>query len=152
MMNRSGTTVAAVLVRGGCVARIGVLIVDDSAVIRRLLTSILESEPDIEVVAAASNGRMALEKLRECQADIVILDVEMPIMDGLTTLRALRIDYPKLPVVMFSSLTERGAAATLDALAAGATDYVTKPAGAGSVAVSLDQARNELVPKIRALV
>jgi two-component system chemotaxis response regulator CheB len=134
------------------VTRIGVLIVDDSAVIRRLLTSILESEPDIDVVAAAANGRMALEKLTECRPDIVILDVEMPVMDGLATLRALRIDYPKLPVVMFSSLTERGAAATLDALAAGASDYVTKPAGAGSVAVSLDQARGELVPKVRALV
>jgi two-component system chemotaxis response regulator CheB len=134
------------------VSGIGVMIVDDSAVVRRLLTSILESEPKITVVGTASNGRMALDRLPELNPDIVILDIEMPVMDGLATLRALRLDYPRLPVVMFSSLTERGAAATLDALAAGATDYVTKPAGAGSVAVSLDQVRGELVPKIVALV
>jgi two-component system chemotaxis response regulator CheB len=134
---------------------IGVFVVDDSAVIRRMITSILETDPEIEVIGTASNGRVALDKLAELTPDIVILDVEMPVMDGLATLRALRALGSRnaaLPVVMFSALTERGAAATLDALSAGATDYVTKPAGAGSVAVSLDQVRRELVPKIKALV
>jgi two-component system, chemotaxis family, protein-glutamate methylesterase/glutaminase len=134
---------------------IGVLVVDDSAVIRRMITSILEGDPEIQVVGTASNGRVALERLAELTPDIVILDVEMPVMDGLATLRSLRALGSRnatLPVVMFSALTERGAAATLDALTAGATDYVTKPAGAGSVAVSLDQVRRELVPKVKALV
>jgi two-component system chemotaxis response regulator CheB len=134
---------------------IGVLVVDDSAVIRRMITSILEGDPEIQVIGTASNGRVALERLAELTPDIVILDVEMPVMDGLATLRSLRALGSRnatLPVVMFSALTERGAAATLDALTAGATDYVTKPAGAGSVGVSLDQVRRELVPKVKALV
>jgi two-component system chemotaxis response regulator CheB len=134
------------------VTTIGVLVVDDSVVIRRMVSSVLDDDPDINVVGTASNGRIALDKLAQLRPDIVILDVEMPVMDGLATLRALRLTHPKLPVVMFSALTERGAMATLDALAAGATDYVTKPSHAGSVAASIERVRLELIPKVKGLV
>lgn len=133
-------------------ASIGVLVVDDSVVIRRMVASVLDDDRDIEVVGTAANGRIALDKLPQLRPDIVILDVEMPIMDGLETLRALRVTHPHLPVVMFSTLTERGASATLDALAAGATDYVTKPSHVGSVAASIERVRSELIPKIKGLV
>lgn len=131
---------------------IGVLVVDDSVVIRRMVASVLDDDPDIEVVGTAANGRIALDKLPQLRPDIVILDVEMPVMDGLATLRAMRPTHPHLPVVMFSTLTERGAAATLDALSAGASDYVTKPSHVGSVNASIDRVRSELIPKIKALV
>ena len=88
---------------------IGVLVVDDSVVIRRMVASVLDDDPDIEVVGTAANGRIALDKLPQLRPDIVILDVEMPVMDGLATLRAMRPTHPQLPVVMFSTLTERGA-------------------------------------------
>jgi two-component system, chemotaxis family, protein-glutamate methylesterase/glutaminase len=134
------------------VASIGILVVDDSVVIRRMVATVLGDDPEIDVVGTASNGRIALEKVGQLHPDIIILDVEMPVMDGLATLRALRPLYPTLPVVMFSTSTERGAMATLDALAAGATDYVTKPSNLGSVAASIDRVRLDLIPKIKALV
>src|SRR5262245_29749204 len=108
--------------------KIRILVVDDSVVFRRVLTEELSRDPALEVVGTAANGRIALAKLPQLSPDLVILDVEMPELDGLETLRELRRTYPRLPVVMFSALTERGAAATLDALALGATDYFTKPA------------------------
>lgn len=129
---------------------IRVLVVDDSVVIRRLVTQALEGEPDIEVVGTASSGRLALAKLPLLQPDVVTLDIEMPDLDGLATLPLLRADYPRLPVIMFSTLTERGAASTLEALALGATDYVTKPSNTGSMDVALQRVREDLVPKIRA--
>ncbi|GAB3598482.1 chemotaxis response regulator protein-glutamate methylesterase [Angustibacter peucedani] len=129
-----------------------VLVVDDSVVVRRLVSDVLGSDPDIEVVGTAPNGRLALTKLAQVSPDLVTLDVEMPEMDGLTALREMRAQGHRLPVIMFSTLTERGATATLDALEAGASDYVTKPANVGSLAESLEQVRRELVPKIKALV
>lgn len=131
--------------------RIRVLVVDDSVVIRRLVTDILSADPDVEVVGTAANGRLALAKLAQLRPDIITLDIEMPEMDGLTALRALRVDHPRLPVIMFSTLTERGARATLDALAAGASDYVSKPANVGSIAESMATVSAELLPRIRAL-
>ncbi|MGE0758145.1 MAG: response regulator [Pirellulaceae bacterium] len=103
--------------------KIRVLVVDDSVVIRRLLTDILSQDPDIEVVGTAPNGRIALSKLTQVNPDLVTLDIEMPELDGLETLPELRKIAPRLPVIMFSTLTERGAGATLEALARGATDY-----------------------------
>ncbi|MBA4016991.1 MAG: chemotaxis response regulator protein-glutamate methylesterase [Pirellula sp.] len=131
--------------------KIRILIVDDSVVIRRLLTDILSQEPGIEVAGIAPNGRIALAKLPQINPDLVTLDVEMPELDGLETLRELRKTYPKLPVIMFSTLTARGAAETLDALALGASDYVAKPANVGSVAAGIQSVREQLLPKIRAL-
>jgi two-component system chemotaxis response regulator CheB len=138
--------------REAAVAGIGVLVVDDSVVIRRIVSNVLDGDPDITVVGTAANGRIALDKLDALRPDIVILDVEMPVMDGLATLRELRRTHPTLPVVMFSTVTERGAMATLDALAAGATDYVTKPTHAASATASVERVRAELIPKIKGLV
>jgi two-component system chemotaxis response regulator CheB len=134
------------------VAPVRVLVVDDSVVVRRLVSDALSSDPDIEVVGTASNGRLALTKLSQVAPDLVTLDIEMPEMDGISALRQLRADGHRLPVIMFSTLTERGASATLDALEAGASDYVTKPSNSGSIGESLEQVRSSLVPKIKALV
>jgi two-component system, chemotaxis family, protein-glutamate methylesterase/glutaminase len=131
--------------------KIRVLIVDDSIVIRKLLTDALSAEPAIEVVGSAANGRIALDKLPQFSPDLVTLDVEMPEMDGLETLAVFRKTYPKLPVIMFSTLTQRGAGSTLEALALGASDYVTKPANVGSVSAGIQRIREELIPKIKAL-
>jgi two-component system, chemotaxis family, protein-glutamate methylesterase/glutaminase len=133
------------------VARISVLVVDDSVVIRRLMTSVLESDPDITVVGTAASGRIALSKLAQVAPDCVTLDIEMPDLDGLGTLVELRRTHPRLPVIMFSTLAERGAGATLDALARGASDYVTKPANVGSLPEAMASVREQLLPKIRAL-
>jgi two-component system, chemotaxis family, protein-glutamate methylesterase/glutaminase len=131
---------------------IRVLVVDDSVVIRRIVTMVLTEDPDITVVGSAPNGKAAIEKVDQLLPDAVTLDVEMPIMDGVTAVRHIRRKHPRLPVVMFSTLTERGAEATLDALAAGASDYVTKPANVGSVAQSMENMRTQLIPKLKALV
>jgi two-component system chemotaxis response regulator CheB len=132
-------------------SRIRVLIVDDAVVIRRLVSDCLAADPEIEVVGTAANGQIGLAKISQLNPDLVTLDIEMPVLDGLQTLVALRKVYPRLPVIMFSTLTERGGASTLDALALGATDYVTKPANVGSVGAGMQRIREELIPKIRAL-
>jgi two-component system chemotaxis response regulator CheB len=132
-------------------AKIRVLIVDDSVVIRRLVGDLLSSDPALEVVGVAAHGRIALEKIPQVNPDVVTLDVEMPEMDGLETLKAIRKIYPRLPVIMFSTVTDRGAAVTLDALAAGASDYVTKPSNVGSTTAAMARIREQLIPKIKAL-
>src|SRR5262249_53512988 len=135
---------------GVAMHKIRVMVVDDAVVFRRLIADELNRDPALEVVGTAVNGRVALAKLPELNPDLVVLDVEMPEMDGLATLRELRKTHPRLPVIMFSALTERGAAATLDALALGASDYFAKPAAAGMDA-SLEVVRERLVPQIKAL-
>ncbi|MFI5178747.1 MAG: chemotaxis response regulator protein-glutamate methylesterase [Vicinamibacterales bacterium] len=128
-----------------------VLIVDDAMLIRRLVTDALAADSAIEVVGDAANGRIALQKIPQLNPDLVTLDIEMPEMDGLATLRELRKLYPRLPVIMFSALTERGAADTLEALHMGASDYVTKPSSAAGKAVAQARIHDDLVPKIRSL-
>jgi two-component system chemotaxis response regulator CheB len=132
-------------------AKIRILIVDDAVIFRRLVSEELSNDPALDVVGTAANGRIALAKMTQVNPDVVVLDVEMPELDGLATLKELRKSYPRLPVIMFSALTERGAAATLDALALGATDYFTKPASTGGVEGSLAVIREQLIPKIKAL-
>ncbi len=129
--------------------KICVLLVDDSAVIRRLLTDVLNGDPDLEIVGGAPNGRVALEQLPVLKPDLVVLDVEMPEMDGLETLIEIRKRQPRLPVIMFSSLTERGAIVTLEALALGANDYVAKPSNTGNMLAALQRVREELIPRIK---
>jgi two-component system chemotaxis response regulator CheB len=131
--------------------RTRVLVVDDAVVVRRMVTDALAQDPEIEVVGSAANGRIALQKILQCEPDVVTLDIEMPELDGLQTLREIRRLHPHLPVIMFSTLTAHGAVKTLEALALGATDYVTKPANVGRVAEGLQRVREELVPKIKAI-
>jgi len=131
-------------------AKIRLMLVDDSTVIRRLLADVLTGDPMLEVVGQAPNGRVALERLPVLKPDLVILDVEMPEMDGLETLTEIRKHQPRLPVIMFSSITERGAIVTLEALARGANDYVTKPSNTGNMAIALQRVRDELIPRIKA--
>jgi two-component system, chemotaxis family, protein-glutamate methylesterase/glutaminase len=131
--------------------RIRVLVVDDSVVVRRIVKDALGTEPCLDICGVAANGRIALALIDQCAPDIVTLDIEMPEMDGLAVLRELRVKRPELPVIMFSTLTQRGAVATLDALALGARDYVAKPANVGSVTSSIETIRTELIPKIKAL-
>jgi len=133
-------------------SRIRVLTVDDSVVVRRLVTDVLASDPAIEVVGTAPNGKIALDKIAQLKPDVVTLDIEMPVMDGLQTIKEIRKIDRRLPVIMFSTLTERGATATLEALSSGASDYVTKPANVGSVGESMESVRQQLIPKIKALV
>lgn len=129
--------------------RIRALVVDDSVVIRRLVTHALEADPEIEVVGVAAHGGIALQRIPQLNPDVVTLDIEMPEMNGLDTLRHIRRDYPDLRVVMFSTLTERGGQYTLEALTLGADDYVTKASNEGSLDRSLVRLRDELIPKIK---
>jgi two-component system chemotaxis response regulator CheB len=131
--------------------RTRVLVVDDAVVVRKIVTDALAEDPDIEVVGTAPNGRIALAKIPQVNPDVVTLDVEMPEMDGLETLTELRKLYPRLPVIMFSTLTERGAATTMEALLRGANDYVTKPANVGSVAEAQQRIKTDLLPRVHAL-
>jgi len=128
-----------------------ILIVDDSVVIRQLLREVLTADPGLEIAGVAANGRIALAMLDQVSPDLVTLDVEMPELDGLETLQQLRRTHPRLPVIMFSTVTERGARASIESLALGASDYVTKPANVGSVALAKERIREQLIPKIKAL-
>lgn len=132
-------------------SRIRVLVIDDAVVVRKLVTDALAADPEIEVIGTAANGRLGLAKIAQLKPDAVTLDMEMPEMDGLETLREIRKRSAQLPVIMFSTLTSRGAAVTLDALSAGASDYVTKPANVGGVTEALKRVRDDLIPKIKAL-
>jgi two-component system chemotaxis response regulator CheB len=129
--------------------RIRVLVVDDSVVIRRLVTHALEQDPLLEVVGAAANGAIGLQRIPQFNPDVITLDIEMPEMNGLEMLQHIRRDYPQMRVIMFSTLTERGAAVTFEALSMGADDYVPKASNAGSLDRSLERLRNELIPRIR---
>ncbi|MDH7498131.1 MAG: chemotaxis response regulator protein-glutamate methylesterase, partial [Syntrophomonadaceae bacterium] len=125
---------------------IRVLIVDDSVFVRQVISDIVAAQPDMEVAGTARNGAEALERLRELRPDVVTLDIEMPVMDGLTALKAIMASRP-LPVVMLSSLTSKGAEMTVRALQAGAVDFVTKPSG--KAAVDIAQVGEELAAKLR---
>jgi two-component system chemotaxis response regulator CheB len=129
---------------------IRVMVVEDSVITRRLLAELLASEPGLELCGSAANGRIALDKIDVYKPDVLTLDIEMPELDGLSMLSRLRLTHPRLPVIMLSSTTQRGAAATLEALNRGASDWVGKPAG-DSLTAALRQIREELIPRIRAL-
>jgi two-component system, chemotaxis family, protein-glutamate methylesterase/glutaminase len=132
-------------------APLRILVVDDSVVIRRVLAETLSQDPELEVIGVAGDGRIALAKIAQMHPDLITLDIEMPVMNGLEALAEIRKLHPKLPVIMFSTLTERGAEATLDALSLGASDYATKPSNSGSTEKAIAAIREELVPKIKAL-
>jgi two-component system chemotaxis response regulator CheB len=129
--------------------KVRVLIADDSAVMRRIIASALQKDPAIEVVGFAANGLQAIEAIKTFSPDVLTLDIEMPVMDGLTALREIRKTNKYLPIIMFSSLTHKGAQAAVMALTAGASDYVGKPAAsAGSIDGAFKVLETELIPKI----
>jgi two-component system chemotaxis response regulator CheB len=131
--------------------RTRILIVDDSAVMRSLLRSVVCSDPGLEAAGTAADGASALATLAQLQPDLILLDVEVPVMDGLITLRELRRRGNKMPVIMCSSLTQRGARVTIEALAGGASDYVAKPSGQSGREAATAALAQELLPKIHAL-
>lgn len=131
--------------------KIRILVVDDSVVVRRMLSDTLAADPQLDVAGTAANGKIALAKIPQVNPDIVILDVEMPELDGIGTLVEIRRTQRTLPVIMYSTLTQRGAEATLEALSKGATDYVTKPSNVGSASEALECIRTGLIPKIKAI-
>lgn len=122
-----------------------VLVVDDSAFMRKVITDILSSEPKLEVVGVARNGKDALEKLTTLQPDVITLDVEMPVMDGLEALNRIMKTRPT-PVVMLSSTTEQGAENTVLAMESGAIDFVAKPGGA--ISLNLETIKDEIIEKV----
>src|SRR5580698_5459864 len=128
-----------------------ILIVDDSAVMRALLRSVVGSDKRLEVAGTASDGASALRIVESVRPDLVLLDVEMPVMDGLHTLRQMKARGNRVPVIMCSGLTQRGAKVTIEALASGAADYVAKPSGQPSRDAAVHALAQDLVPKILAL-
>jgi two-component system chemotaxis response regulator CheB len=125
--------------------------VDDSAVMRSLLRSVVGLDKRLEVVATASDGASALRILDTVRPDCILLDVEMPVMDGLSTLKAIKASGRRVPVIMCSALTQRGAKVTIEALAMGAADVVAKPSGQNSREAATKALADSLIPKILAL-
>jgi len=133
-------------------SKIRVLVVDDSSLMRRIISTALQKNPSIKVVGFAEDGIKAIVAVNELHPDVVTLDIEMPEMDGLTALREIRKHHKLLPIIMFSTLTHKGAQATVMALTAGATDYVGKPStSAGSIEGAFKVLELDLIPKIAGL-
>jgi two-component system chemotaxis response regulator CheB len=134
-----------------CPRKVRVLLADDSAVMRSLLRMVLEPQPCFEIVAAATDGQEALAAFERLRPDLVLLDIEMPGMNGLEALSGIRRHDRKVPVLMCSTLTWRGARITLEALARGATDYVTKPGAQAGLRQGVETLSRDLIPKILSL-
>lgn len=130
-------------------APIRVVLVDDSRTVKRALEQMLAREPGIEVVGTASDGAEGLRVVRKLDPDVLVLDVEMPGMDGIETVRALRKENRRVAIIMFSTLTDRGADVTLEALALGASDYALKPSASGEFGTAAGQVQGELITRIR---
>lgn len=127
-----------------------VVVVDDSAIIRGLLTRTLQTDPEIVIVDSVSNGQLAVESVKKHDPDVMVLDIEMPVMDGLTALPKLIAADPTLKVIMASTLTLRNADISLKALELGAADYIPKPTSTGDTASGYDF-KQELIAKVKAL-
>src|SRR5690606_21740421 len=128
--------------------KITVLIVDDSAVVRQVMTALLEKEPDITVIGAAADPLFAMQRMKRQWPDVILMDVEMPRMDGLTFLKKIMAERPT-PVVIWSSLTQRGAETSMAALSAGAMAVVGKP-GSGVKRFLMEDAAAEIAGAVRA--
>ncbi len=135
---------------GGAADPFRVMVVDDSAVIRGLLTRALEGDAEIRVVASVGDGQMAINSLQRNSIDVIVLDIEMPVMDGITALPKLLAVAPQVKIIMASTLTLRGADVSMRCLQAGAADYIPKPTSTREVGGAEDFKR-ELVSKVKAL-
>ena len=129
---------------------IRILVADGSAVARREISQMLSSDSELEVVAIAPTGHIALEKAEQLRPEVMVLELTLPDMKGMDVLKAVRLQFPRLPVLIFSALAESTGNITMDALAHGASDYITKPTAAGGVPY-LEQAREPLIAKIKEL-
>lgn len=127
-------------------SKIKVLVVDDSAFMRKMIGDMLNSQPDIEVIDAARNGEIAINKVKELDPDVITMDVEMPVMNGLEALKEIR-GISQCQVIMLSSVTFEGSSITIEALRNGAFDFIQKPSG--SISLDIDKVKNELAEKIR---
>ncbi|MCK5284911.1 MAG: chemotaxis response regulator protein-glutamate methylesterase [Alphaproteobacteria bacterium] len=127
------------------------MLADDSSVIRSALTRIIDSDPDIKIVSSVSNGELAVSSARRHKPNIIILDIEMPVMDGLTALPKIQEVSPESKIIMFSSLTNEGASETLRALTLGAVECIVKPSSARDVGEGSDFQR-EILNTIKGLV
>ncbi|MFS0561189.1 chemotaxis response regulator protein-glutamate methylesterase [Terribacillus sp. 179-K 1B1 HS] len=125
--------------------KIRVLVVDDSAFMRKIISDLLNSDDRLEVIGTARNGKDGLGQISQLKPDVVTMDVEMPIMNGIDALKEIMQKHP-LPVVMLSSLTKQGADMTIHAMSIGAVDFIAKPSG--SISLDLDKVRDELVVKV----
>jgi two-component system chemotaxis response regulator CheB len=128
--------------------KIRALVVDDSALMRNLVSKMLEATGDVEVVGTAMHGEFALQKIDRLDPDVIVLDIEMPVMDGIEFLRQRRKRNVDIPVVVLSSVAKKGAKVTMDALALGAADFVTKPSG--SVSQDIVRVEAQVVELVRA--
>jgi two-component system, chemotaxis family, protein-glutamate methylesterase/glutaminase len=127
-----------------------VMVVDDSAVIRGLITRALETDSGIQVVATVGNGQLAVSQMSRSDVDVIVLDIEMPVMDGLTALPELLKAAPDVKIIMASTLTQRNAQVSIEALQKGASDYIPKPSSTGEIHGSADFKR-DLIDKVKAL-
>jgi CheY-like chemotaxis protein len=140
------------LVYGGDVSRIRVLVVDDSAVVRKIVADALAGDQEIEVIGTAADGRIALKMVEQLRPDLVTMDLEMPHLDGIETVRALRRRGDRLPIIIFTSAGTQDVRSRFNALAAGAGEFVTKPSTMLGADSPLAQVADELIPRIKALV
>ncbi|MGL4730123.1 MAG: protein-glutamate methylesterase/protein-glutamine glutaminase [Clostridium sp.] len=127
--------------------KIKVIVVDDSALMRKIISDMINEEKDMEVISVARNGQDLLNKMETMQPDVITLDVEMPIMDGINTLKVLKEKKIDSKIIMLSSLTKDGAEVTMDCLELGAFDFVCKPSG--SISLDIDIVKDDLINKIR---
>ena len=127
--------------------RIKVMIVDDSALMRKALKEIILTDDELEVVGTARDGQDAVEKVKELKPDVITMDINMPVMDGLTSMQYILHDHPEIPVIIISSLTTEGALTTFEALALGAFDYVAKPSG--TVSSNIHIVGREIIKKVK---
>lgn len=130
-------------------SEVKVLLCDDSAIVRRIVRMVVEEADDMTVVGEARDGAEGVELAAKLNPGVIVMDVEMPVCDGIEAVEQLKKRGIKVPVIMFSSLTDRGAEATVDALTAGACDFATKPALVGSPQAAIEHVRNQLLPKLR---
>ncbi|WP_392486868.1 chemotaxis response regulator protein-glutamate methylesterase [Haloimpatiens sp. FM7315] len=124
------------------------MVVDDSALMRKIISDMINNEEDMEVVAVAKNGEELLEKLEAIKPQVITLDVEMPKMDGITALKEMKKRNLDIPVIMLSSISNQGARQTIDCLEKGAFDFLAKPSG--TISLDIEKVKNDLIEKIRA--